>query len=375
MKTIYWILVIVPVFWGVAHPVSGGEVPWATGPALERRLAETVDIVMGEDPLRGALENLARNKRVAVLIDRRVDPNRKIQISVHQTSLKEALAAIAQKCGLGVSMVGPVVYFAPPEVARRVRTLAELREEEVRRLPPSAGKIFLQSKALAWGDFTTPRELLEKLGSDNGIEITGIDQVPHDLWSAADLPPLGLIYRLTLIAGQYDLTFAVSTDGKRIQLLPIPEQVELVRSYPAGRDPQATAEKFAALAPQARIIIAGSKIEVGGMIEDHERIAAGQRPVQGRPTKSVEPDPAWKRYTLTVKEKPLGPLLKQLAVQLNLELKMDEKVLEQAGISLQQRVSFSVKNVTLDELLRAALLQTPLKFVRRGNVVQIEPLQ
>jgi len=287
---------------------------------------------LDEKPLRQALENLSRNRDVAVLIDRRLDPSRKIEISLHQTPLKEALDAIAQKCGLGFSMVGPVAYFAPPEVARRVRAIVALRQEEVRRLPPVVGNKFLRPKPLAWDDFAAPRELLERLCSEAGIEIAGLDQVPHDLWAAADLPPLGLIERLTLIAGQYDLTFAVSADGNRITLLPVPEH-----------------------------------------IEDHERISAPRRPPERNPTKSADTDFASKRYTLEVVEKPIGPLLEQLAAQLNLEIKIDDKAMRQAGVSLDQRVSFSVKDATLDELLSAALEQIHLKFVRRKNVVQIEP--
>jgi hypothetical protein len=373
MKTLFWTMALVPISWGVAHPITGGEIQWATGPALQKRLAETVDIVMSENPLRSALNNLSRNKKVAVLIDRRVDPGQKIQISLRQTSLREALEAIAGKCGLGVTLIGPVAYFAPPEVAWRVRTIKALREEEVRRLAPAIVKKFLQPKPMAWDDLTSPRELLEKLGGENGFEINGLDQVPHDLWAAADLPPLGLVERLTLIVGQFDLTFAVSADGKQVTLLPALEHVELVRTYPAGAQPEATAKRYAALAPDARIEIVGPRIQVAGTIEDHQRITAAQRPSLRPETKPAQTDLALKRFTLTVKEKPLGQLLRQLAAQLNLELKMDDKALQQAGVSLQQRVSFSVKEATLDELLQAALRQTPLKFARRGKVVQIEP--
>jgi hypothetical protein len=318
---------------------------------------------------------LARNQNVAVLIDRRIDPGRKIEISLHQTPLKEALAAIAQKCGLGFSMLGPVAYFAPPDVARRVRTLAALHQEDVHRLPPAAMKKFMQPKPFAWDDFATPRELLQSLASEAGIEIIGLDRVTHDLWAAADLPPLSLIDRLTLIAGQYDLTFEVSADGNRITLLPVPEHIELVRTYPAGRQPEDVAKKYALLAPEARIQIHGDKIVVSGLIEDHERISAPRRPPRQNTAKSAETDFALKRYTLKVVEKPIGPLLKQLAAQSNLEIQMDDKTLRQAGISLDERISFSVKDATIDELLRAALQQTQLKFIRRGNVVQIEPVQ
>jgi type II secretory pathway component GspD/PulD (secretin) len=102
---------------------------------------------------------------------------------------------------------------------------------------------------------------------------------------------------------------------------------------------------------------------------------APHRPSERKTTKSTDSDLASKLYTLKVVEKPIGPLLKQLAAQLNLEITIDDKAAQLAGVSLDQRVSFSVKNATVDELLRAALQQTRLKFVRRDNRVQIEPSQ
>jgi len=334
MKTASLVTAIAVIFWGMISPLSWGATSWATGSALQKRLNESVDVVWGEIPLRRALEGLAGNKNVAVLIDRRVDPSQKIDISLNQTPLKDVLEAIAQKYGLGVSMVGPVAYFAPPEAARRVRASVALRQEDLRRLSPAVAEKFLRRKPMAWDDLAAPRELLEKLGVESGVEIAGLDRVPHDLWAAADLPPLGLIERLTLIAGQFDLTFEISADGNRITLLPVPEH-----------------------------------------IEDHERIPAPRRPAQLNPEKSSDTDFTLKRYTLQVVEKPIGPLLKQLAAQLKLEIKMDDKAIEQAGVSLDQRVTFSVKDATVDELLQAALQKTQLKFIRRNNVVDIEPSQ
>ncbi len=220
---------------------------------------------------------------------------------------------------------------------------------------------------MAWDDLAAPRELLEKLGSENGIQIAGLDQIPHDLWAAADLPPLELIERLTLIAGQYDLTFQVSADGNRLTLLPVPEHVELLRTYPAGRQAQQTAKNFASLAPQARVQVEGDKIIVTGTLEDHERISSPHRQTERSMTKPATADLASKRFTLTVTEQPIGPLLEQLVPQLNLELKIDKKALEQAGALLDQRVSFSVKNATVDELLQAALKTNPFEIRPPGK--------
>jgi hypothetical protein len=62
-----------------------------------------------------------------------------------------------------------------------------------------------------------------------------------------------------------------------------------------------------------------------------------------------------------------------LAQRLDFDLKLDRKAIEAAGISLDQRVSTHVENVTLDELLRSLLQSTGLTFHHTGRVVEILP--
>ncbi|MGW8256967.1 MAG: hypothetical protein ACWGMZ_05740 [Thermoguttaceae bacterium] len=371
LKHIGWILVFLPINWGIIHPLAGGEIHWLTGPDLEKQLAEPVDIVLVDNSLRSTLQNLGHAKKIALLIDRRVDPDQKIKLSLNALPLAECFQRIAENSGIAFARVGPVIYFAPLPVAKEVRTIVALREQDVRRLGPRATKKFVQRKSLAWHDFASPRELLQKIAATNRIKIDNLDLAPHDLWAAADLPPLELIETLTLIAGQFNLTFEVSADGNRVKLVPIPERVELLRDYPGGGDPMTIAKKYAALAPSASIKIIGDRIEVAGTLEDHERIMPTRQPIQHK-RKSTDSNIELKRFTLTVKKQPIAPLLKQLARQLDLALQMDEPALEKAGVSMQQRVSFRVKEATLDELLRAALKNTPLKFIRHGNELRIE---
>ena len=69
----------------------------------------------------------------------------------------------------------------------------------------------------------------------------------------------------------------------------------------------------------------------------------------------------------------LGRVLDQLAARLELELRIDREALQQAGISLDAPVSFSVKNATIDELLEAVLAPAGCTFRREGKVVEIRP--
>lgn len=168
-----------------------GGLAWATGTALQERLDAKLDLVWSgsANPLRAALAKLSRAERVAVLLDRRVDPAQNVAIKLAAVPLLTALGEIAHSRQLGVAMLGPVAYFGPPEAAGRLPTLSTLREAEVRRLRPAAARRLLLRKPLAWRDYAAPRDLLGQLAEQGGVELLDWERVPHDLWAAADLPP------------------------------------------------------------------------------------------------------------------------------------------------------------------------------------------
>jgi len=352
-----------------------GATNWYTGAALQKRLAQPVDILWSDNPLRSALRGVSRAHRVAILIDRRVDPGQELDLQLSGLPLKAALLSIARSRELGISQLGPVVYFGPPRASGRLRTLAALRTEEVRRLPPAIGRKFLQAKRIVWKDFATPRELLSQLDQENHLELVGLERVPHDLWAAADLPALSLVDRLTLIAIQFDLTFEISGQGRHVALVSVPDEIGVVRKYPGGRQPEATAEKYAQLAPDAQIKVLGDEVYVKGLVEDHERLTSPPRPGNSNVATNTAEGFANKRYTLTFKDEPVAVALEQLAAQLKLELRIDYPALQAAGISLQKRISLSVQTVTVDELLRQVTRPAGLAYHRRGYVVEICPAE
>ena len=356
---------------GSAATCSAGD--WLTGPALVQHLSDPVDLVWSENPLRNALNSLARVQNIAVLLDRRVDPSRKITLALKQATLGESLSGIAMTGELGVTLAGPVAYFGPRDATAKLRTLIFLREEEAKKLPPAAAKDLFERKRLAWEDFAQPRELFAQLARENHFAVAALDRIPYDCWSAADLPAMTLVERLTLLAFPYDLTFTVA--GKRIELVPMPPDVRLTRNYPAGTNPQETAKHFAELAPQAEVAVVGDRITVKATLDDHERIAAPQKPAGSPSATNAAANLDDKRFTLTVAEKPIGPVLKQLAGNIGLQLQMDEAAIAQAGVALDQRVSFKVEDATIDELLRAAIKDTPLKYRRQGNVLIVEAMK
>ncbi|MGA2035759.1 MAG: hypothetical protein ABSG68_26220, partial [Thermoguttaceae bacterium] len=296
-----WSLSIMAATVLLAAAAQGGD--WATGTALQKKLANPVDIFWSGNPLRPALEGLARAQHVGLLIDRRVDPGQKLDVQLSATPLLQALREALENRHLDVSVLGPVVYVGPAEAAARLRTLAALRLEDTERLPAAVARKLLQAQPMSWRDFATPRDLLQKLGQQARLEIAELDRVPHDLWAAADLPPLPLLDRITLIVVQFDLTFEIASDGRQVRLVPLPGKVTLVRSYPGGRNSQATAKSFAARAPQAEIKVVGDKVYVRAVVEDHERLAASHRTLESAPTRPPPPGSRVRIDRLRIQEK------------------------------------------------------------------------
>jgi len=324
---------MVAVVFFSANAVGGDtQVAWATGPVLQKNLAAPVDIFWADNPLRQAVQNLSRARRVAVLIDRRVDPGRKLNISLRDVALDTALKTIAAECGLGVARLDSVVYLGPPDAAERLDALASAFAKEIQRYPAAIQRKYRQAQPIAWDDLAEPRALLARLAAENGLEIINLELIPHDLWAAADLPPLSLVDRLALIAIQFDMAFKTSSHGERLELVPIPAD-----------------------APRTTKVA---------------RPAPGPRPTPKRPPNATTL-PAIDR--VAVQEKPLGPVLEQLASRLNLELKIDRDAVAAAGISLDRRVSVRAEKVSVDELLDRLLEGTGLTYTRRGRVVEVFP--
>ncbi|MHB1034730.1 MAG: hypothetical protein ACYC35_09190 [Pirellulales bacterium] len=304
---------------------------WATGQAFRNQLTQPVGISWTGVGLRKGLATVSRTQRVAILIDRRVDPDRKLDQSQSDVPLGQLLETIAGGQGAGVAVLDSVVYLGPPATADRLPALLALQRTQLRRLPPGVQQIYLRSRRWGWGDLATPRELLLELGKEGGIDIQGLDRIPHDLWAGADLPALPLLDRLALVAVQFDLVCRLSTDGKTVRLAPLSD--EPIVSAKAGVTPAS----------------------------------------QTRTPDPVPKGKGTKVYTLSVKEVSLSRLLEELKRKLSLDIRYDEAGIRQAGRSLDALVTVEVKNATLDQLLGAALEPAGLTFRRQGTVVEIGP--
>jgi hypothetical protein len=321
-------------------------------------------------PLRQSLTRFCRSRKLAFVLDRRIDPDQKIELTFEDVPLGEAIKRIASRLEIGVAMVGPVAYFGPKPTAESIRTIAALRVQDATKLPAMARGTWTQLRPLKWPDAMSPRDLLTNLGRENKVEIDSTNLLPHDLWAAGDLPALSLPERLTLLLAQFDLTFEIAADGRSVSLTPMPADPKIERNYtvPAAGQDIANRLRENGLLTSAEITQTGAKLLVRARQEDHDVIKELLSGRQAKRSTIKEKQVYTLRVILTVDK-----LLDALAKRLEMEFKIDREAISARGLSLDKEVKIDVKEVSADELLRAVLDPVGLTFKRSGKVVEVIP--
>lgn len=329
-----------------------------TGVAFRRTLDQNVEAVSWSGkPLRGALDRVVETQHIAVMLDRRIDPNQDVEFAASGIPLESLLQGLARKYKADAASVGSVVYVGPPETTDVLATVVEIRRDEIGKLPATARARLLKATPWQWERLTTPRQLLDELERQYRVTIDGKEKMPHDLWPAVQLPELGLAEKLSLVLAGFQVTFAVSPDGSKVRLVPMPTEASLVRRYPAGASAARLAGQLAGQFPKAKITASGTELVVEGRWEVHDAV---DRLLSGQSVRRPPPaDSGKKNYTLTVENKAVGGVLRALGGQLGKAVSFDDVKVPRR---LTKEVSVSVKEATLDELFAAVLQSTGLKY-------------
>jgi len=352
----------------VTTGLAQDAIPWKTGMALRKQLDASVGVTWPERPLREGLASLSRSTGVCVFLDRRVDPDQNIELTVRDESLQRVLEQLAEKTHARVVTVGPVLYRGPPQAAGQLGALAALRHKQAAALPNATKARLLKSQAWKWDELAEPRALLDGLTRQAGVTTLNPDLLPHDLWPAADLPPLAWVDRLTLLLAGFGLTYEFADEGTAIRLVPMPEEVLVEKTYTPRGEPGPVVAQLRRIVPRAKIRVEGGKLLVTAAEDDQDKV---QRLLSGETVKTTTPMPGEKRYSLTVTNQAVGSVVKTVANQLGKEMKFDPQIVER----LQTKVSLVVKDVTLDELLSKALAPLKLGYRIDDRAIEITPVE
>jgi hypothetical protein len=271
-------------------------------------------------PLRDALERLHSLFSDSIFVDRRIDPSMRVSLDIEVASAEEAVAAIAARHELGVARLGKLVYLGPNSAADQLRTISAARSQEAARLPAALRTPLTRKQPTTWPRLSEPRRLIASIVEDRGWKLANFDVIPHDLWSAGELPELTLAEQLTVLLVGFDLSFELRSNDRSVEVVPLKTSRKPAGGIAATKPSPAPAKS------------AGSKKEA----------------------KHV--------YTLRVQEKPVRAVLQELSKRLHWAIEIDEESIKTAGKSLDKRVSFSVENADREKLLEALLRPAGLDY-------------
>jgi hypothetical protein len=348
---------------GPAGDSASGPPSWREADAFRRQLEAPVSLFWSHVPLRQGLRDLARQRRVALFLDRRVDPGLPVHFSVRAVPLEDGLRGLAQHLHLSIAILEPVVYLGPPATVQKLATVHHLCQQQVGDLPVRLRLPWRRRLAVSWLRLAEPRQVVTRLAAEAGISLRGVEKIPHDLWPAASLPRLSACTWLTLLLAGFDLTFAVDSAGQAT-IQPLPAEVTVERTYRVPDPADRLAERLRSALPDARISASARQLVVSARWEDHVQL---QRLLSGKPADQPAPAARETRYTLQAAGQPLEPFLHALCGQLGLRVEFAPEI----GDARLSRVTFTVTEATREQLLRAVLAPLGCDFHLADDVVRV----
>lgn len=316
--------------------------------ALEEALEAPRSLQVTNVPVRQVLADLQTSTQVAILLDRRTDPSRRIDVATPYQATRQVLQAVADAVpDTAVSFGDQYVFLGPDKAVQRLRTLVEINRQSVQALRRTLdGETYRQLvavRAVSWPDLAQPRQLIQQAADAAGLQLQNPDSVPHDLWAAADLPSMAFGDFATLVLNQFDQTFQITADGQLI-LIPVPPVITLQRLHRvASKQRETIAADISRLFPDLAVEWNGSQMVVQGTVEQHAEIQAllHEKPGSTMTAQGLKT----RQFTMKV---PAGTQFGQLLESLKssgIAIRIEGKTQSQLQPLLQQTLEFDLQNL------------------------------
>ncbi|MEO2035650.1 MAG: hypothetical protein ABGZ35_26525 [Planctomycetaceae bacterium] len=332
--------------------------------------------------LRRVVQSIARDQQLAILLDRRINPNRPFDGDFSSLSVQHVLQQIAGRVGAETRFVGSTVYVGPPHTCARLRTAVRLlhdRLDEVTRNGNRERRNQLRKRRnVRWDDLQEPRLLVQAVAAQYHLEVSNLERVPHDLWAAATLPQTNAVESLMLILSQHELWFRWKTDATGIEIVRLPDTLAIEKRYPVSATlANQTANRWKRELPGILVERIGQQaLLVKATLEQHEMIvsrgaSSQEDPMQRNPRVDVVPINK-RTFTLAIKDLPATALIKKLEMS-GIEFLFDARQLKGAGIDLKQRIQMRVTMADAEAFFHAMFDQMQIRFEIQGTTVRLEP--
>jgi len=348
----------------VALAAVGSGPPATAGPpgtaGAGPTLAAPVHAVWRGVPLATWTHEATALAGVPVIRDRRLDPELDVDHEAGAATVADVLDAVAAAAGGRVVVLGSTVRLVPADGAGDLVAGERARRAEITRLPQPVQRLVGRREAWAWPAAARPRDLVAAAAAAAGIELEGLETIPHDHLPAASLPPLELGERLDLVLAHYDLRVAWDLRS------PAGPSAGPSRATSAGGPPAGLVRAAIVPLPTGDTPPGAA----GGRRAPDGRQAAGQRELdRGVADGAGTADP---RFTLRL-EATLEQAVAALAERFGLVPAIDREALAARGILPGEIVRVDVRDAGRDDLFDAIVAPLGLGWRIEGRRLVVEP--
>lgn len=348
------------------------------GADLDKVLRQSISLKADGQELQTALQQISKDLKVAIQLDRRVDPHQPVSWTIAGEPLLPAIEARTLEVGSMPRRIGDTIFVGPKVSVAKLRTLIALRQEELKtrpRWPASVSRRLLARHSLTWDAATEPREILARIEQTWGMRLTGTAELPYDLWGAGSLRDVNGIEALSAVLLQFDRTFAWGERGGEVSLEPIPDIVTIEQRYRLkGSVDDESVRKAREAAPDSSQKLNGRELVVVGTVEEQDAVAESLG-LRGAGSGRAPPVP-WgeRRFTVKAQRVRAREALASLSDQ-GITIVYDEATLAAANVDLEHRLDLDLKQATGGQLLKAICDPIGATFQVEGLTVTISPAE
>jgi hypothetical protein len=347
-----------------------------TEAAFRKAIEEPLTARFDQLDLATLVSTLEQERRLAFLMDRRIDPTRRVSWRTSGEPFLEVINDRLGATGVGARAVGSTIYVGPEEAAAKLRTLVALRMDELRGKGDAILKTrfkILRDGSPKWSEATEPSDLLKVLSDQWGIGIDSAELVPYDLWPAGGMHDVNFVEALSLLLIQFDLTFQWSGTAERVTIVPIPEKVLLTKLHAipsAGRE--SLLNEIGGVLNSIEHTLERDRLIVRASIEEHERLEgalSGRRKPQA--SAKVKSAPVERRlFTLTAEKVPIRDALEALRDQ-GVDVQYDAAEFERAKIDLDRRIDLKLNKAPAATFLSLLCDPIGVEYEMEGTTVRL----
>lgn len=359
---------------------AGGAEPqqWLTGTALHKALDQPVTLVQERTPVRELLRKLSEVRQTACWLDRRIDPSTPVTLPPQPAPLREVFDEVARQVGARCVLVGGTLCLGREADLDRIATQAEALQmltKTDRNLPAARRVQLAREQSFAWQDLDRPIDVLGKISQQWSFSISNPELVPHDLWAGGTASGVDATQALSLVLGQFDLSFRWLPGGTIVEVIPLPERVAVERLHrPQRMSLSEAAQAIHTQWPGVPAAPRGAGLAVEASVLEHAAIS--ERLGEVRTTKPIATPSApldRRRFpNVRIVRKPISAVLASLAAQ-GVVVEYDAAQLGAAGIDLETLVSLEFNDATVDEFFTALCAPVGLHYTIDGPRVILRP--